>query len=805
MSPRETFSGIKLSRRSFLKWSAAVGGATMLVGCGTQNEYGGKEPAVAQAEARVEGATVLPTSCIHNCGGRCFLWAHVKDGVMVQLTSDESANDGFDTPQVRACLRGRAQRKRVYHPDRLKQPMKRVGERGESKFEPISWDEALDTIASELQRIKEKYGNEAIYYIYASGSIGGILYNCYATSPNQGGPLQRLLNLYGGYLGFYGNYSAAQYYYVVPMMFGGFPGNSPKDLKNAKLIVLWGDNPAETRQGGANDNWYLKQAKDAGAEIIVIDPRYSDTAAVFADEWIPIRPGTDMALVSAIAYVLIEEGLYDQEFLNRYTVGFDSEHMPAGFEKEESYKDYVLGVRDGQPKTPEWAEKITAIPALTIRKLARKMGLTKPMTILQGYSIQRRAYGEQIVRGIPLLAAMTGNGGRPGSSPGLRTSGPGVPMGSYPTGTNPVKASISFFTFTDAIIRGTEMGAKDGVVGVEKLPTNIKFIWNHAGNALINQHSHTGRTHEILKDPNLVEFIVVSDIFLTPSARYADILLPDTTHFERRDIATGRFGIGYAMYMEKVIEPIGECRNMLDICTELAKRLGIEKEFTEGKSEEDWLKEAVEVARQSLPEFPTYEEFKKQGIFKLPKEKEGSGIGAEEFYQDPAGNPLATPSGKIQIFDSEMHALNNPKEIPPIPKYIEEWESPWSSEAEKYPLQAFGSHYKRRVHSTFDNIPWLEEAAPQVAFLNPEDAAARGISSGDLVRIFNDRGQIVMPCKISKRIMPGVVDIPQGGWYMPDENGIDRRGCINTITSLRANPLSFGNAQHTNQVQVEKA
>lgn len=799
----------RLSRRTFLKWSAIVGGSISLVGCSRTGGVTNGKPVAALRGSSGREELVVPTSCIHNCGGRCLLKAHVTDGVITRLTSDDTMPDTFETPQVRACQRGRAQLKRLYHPDRLKYPMKRVGERGEGKFERISWDEALDTIAAKMKEIKAKYGNEAFYYVYASGTVGATLYNCYAEFPNYGGPLQRLLNLFGGYLNYYGNYSAAQYYYVVPMMFGALGGNSPKDLRHARLIVLWGHNPVETKLGGAGGAWYLQQAKMAGAKIIVIDPRYSDTVSSLADEWIPIRPGTDMALVSAIAYVLIEEGLYDQEFLNRYTVGFDEEHMPPGYPPQECYKNYILGKQDGQPKTPEWAEPITRIPANRIRQLAREMARIKPMTILQGWGMQRRAYGEQIVRGIPVLAAMTGNGGKPGSGPGLDMISPPMPMGVYPTGDNPVKAAISFFTFTDAIIRGTEMGPQDGVVGVERLPSNIKFIWNYAGNALINQHANIKRTHEILRDTSKVEFIVVHDLFMTPSARYADILLPDTHHFERNDIATSTWahiaGTGYAIFMNKVIDPPYECRNILDICTELARRLGLEKEFTEGKNEEDWLREMVNTARQKLPDFPDYDTFKKMGIFKLSPDKEGSGIGFEDFYRDPEKHPLGTPSGKIQIFDPRMYDKGNPKEIPAIPKYIEEWESPWSPEAHKYPLQAIGHHYKHRVHSTFDNVDWLEEAAPQVVFLNPLDAEARGIKDGDLVRIFNDRGEIVMPCRVTPRIMPGVVDIPQGGWFTPDSRGIDRRGCINTLTSHRVNPLSFGNAQNTIQVQVEKA
>ncbi|OIQ61354.1 Dimethyl sulfoxide reductase DmsA [Moorella thermoacetica] len=788
-----------ISRRKFLTLSmAAAGGVAAL----TTLMWEKKAGAVASGATGATGETIIPTSCVHNCGGRCPLYAHVKDGVVTWFSPDQEGNDSPDFPQVRACLRGRSQRKRLYHPDRLKYPMKRVGKRGEGKFERISWDEALDTIARELQRIKSNYGNEAIYINYATGVYGQVSQSW--ITPAFGGALPRFLNMFGGYLGYYNTYSSACFSYAAPYTFGTVEGNSPDDLLNSKLIVLFADNPGETRLGGANGHYYLRLAKEKGARVIVVDPRYTDTAVTLADEWIPIRPTTDNALIDALAYVMINENLHDQAFLDKYCLGFDEEHMPPGIPPGNSYKSYVLGQgEDKTPKTPEWAEAITGVPRDTIIKLARQIASIKPCCLLQGFGWQRHAYGEQPVRGLPVLAAMTGNIGIRGGGPGLRNGGHGVVVGWMPAGQNPVKASIPCFMWPEAIERGHELTAADGVKGVDKLSTDIKMIWNYGGNTLINQHSDINKTAKILADEKKCEFILVHDVFMTPSARFADILLPDVTHFEREDIVTFASGIGYAIYHQKVVDPMYECRSLYDVCSELAKRLGFGDQYTEGKSEQDWLREAVNVARQKDPNFPSFEEFRRKGIYKIASKDPI--VAYEKQIKDPANNPFQTPSGKIEIFSTRLWAMNNPKEIPAIPKYIPAWEGPQDPLRAKYPLQCIGPHYKRRVHSTFDNVPWLEEASPQEMWINPRDAAERGLKDGDKARVFNDRGELIIPVKVTPRIMPGVVAIPQGAWWTPDSNGVDQRGCINTLTKYHPTPLAHGNPQHTNLVQVAKA
>lgn len=744
---------------------------------------------------------IIPTSCIHNCGGRCLLKAHVKDGVVIRFTTDDSP-DTAQFPQARACLKGRAQRLRLYDPNRLKYPMKRLGKRGEGKFARISWDEAFDTIAAQMQRIKQSYGNEAIHLLYGTGVYGQISQSW--ITPELGGALPRFLHMFGGYLGYYNTYSSACYSCSAPYTYGAVEGNSPDDLVNSKLIVLFAENLVETRMGGISAAHYVKLAKEKGAKVVVVDPRYSDTASALADEWIPVRPTTDNAFVDAIAYVIMTGNLHDQAFLDKYCLGFDEEHMPPGIPPGNSYKSYLLGLSDDRTaKTPEWAEQITGVSRDIIVKLAHQIARIKPTCLLQGLGWQRHAYGEQPVRALPILAAMTGNIGKSGGGPGLRLGGHSVPMGWMPAGVNPVTAAISCYMWPEAITRGREMTAADGIQGVAKLSTNIKMIWSYASNILINQHSDCNGTAKILQDETKCEFILLHDVVMTPSAKFADILLPDVTHFEREDITTYSSGIGYAIYHQKVVEPMFECKSIYEVTSELAKRLGFGDAFTENKSEQDWLRECVKVAQAKDPQFPSFEDFRSQGIYKAAPTKPL--VAYAKQVADPIHHPFKTPSGKIEIFSPRLWEMNNTQEIPAVPKYVPAWEGPESLLTEKYPLQCIGYHCKRRIHSTFDNNPWMEEVEKQEVWISPGDASVRGISNGDQVKVFNERGTMIIPAKVTPRIMPGVIAIPQGAWWSPDSQGVDWRGNINTITKYHPTPLAKGNPQHTNLVQIEKA
>lgn len=731
----------------------------------------------------------------HNCGGRCRWQVHVRDGAVVRITTDP-AEDSPDQPALKACLRCRAYRDRQYHPDRLQYPLKRCGRRGEGRFTRISWEEAVACIAGEMARIRRAYGPEAFYVNYATGNAGAL------SGVNF---VRRLLALYGGYLGYYNNYSNPCATWAMNYTYGDQnTGHSREDWLNSRLILLWGFNPAETIFG-TNTNYYLRQARERGARIVVLDPRYSDTAVALADEWIAVRPTTDNALMDAMAYVMISEGLHDQAFLDTFCLGFDERHMPDGIPSGQSYRSYVMGEGPNRlAKTPEWAAARTGVPRETIVRLAREYALTKPAAILCGYGIQRHAYGEQPPRGAAVLAAMTGNVGRSGGSAGaMGFPGYGRPPKIGSVGLpNPVSTTIPTFLWTDAILRGREMGPEDGVQGAERLKTPIKAVFNLAGNTLVNQHGNINRTVSILADESLCELIVVSEHFMTPSARFADILLPATTHLERMDMVTPWAWGDYVLFMDKAVEPAGECRNEYTWLSEVAWQLGLGEQFTEGRTEEGWLREVVRQTRELNPGFPQFEEFRAQGIYRF--HHDAPHVAFRLQIEQPEIHPFATPSGKIEIFSSRLWSMNKPEEIPAIPRYIAAWEGPEDKLTVRYPLQCIGPHSKRRVHSTFDNMPWLEEVSPQELSINPADAAPRGLRTGDSARVYNDRGELVIRVQVTPRVMPGVVAIPQGAWWTPDAKGVDRRGCINVLTNHRPTPLAKANAQHTILVEVSK-
>lgn len=803
-----------MTRRSFLKWSAALGGTAAVAG-GLNFGLKAVEKAAAASDEQV-----MTVGCYHNCGGRCVLGAVVKDGTVTRLVPDPTKEeDPLRNPRAIPCLRGRSQIRRVYAPERLKYPLKRVGKRGEGKWERISWDEALDTIASEMKRIKEKYGNEAFYNNYAWG-VNWL-------GPDSQGLIQRLLRLFGGYVDYYGTYSEAAYGQAVPHITGGYSGNSADDVLNSKLVVLIGDNSVVTRAGGDNGGYWFMKAAENGTKFIIIDPIMTDTVMGTQAEWVPINPGTDCALIAALSYVMIKEDLYDKEFMATHAVGFDEDTLPEGAPPNSSWVSYVMGKGPDQTaKTAEWAAKITGIPATRIENLAREIASVKPCAIIQSWGIQRRAYGEQAVRAVPILAAMTGNFGVRGGNPGLIPGGAGFPISGIPVPPNPVKLSIPCYLWTDFIYRGTEMTAeKDGVRGesvawgantgssasedtaAKRLPVNMKFMWNDGGNTIINQHGDVNRTIEILKDDTMLEFIVATDVAMTPSTMFADIVLPETTGFEADNIITGE-GHGmkgnhsWVMFNHKVIEPMYEAKDNLWVAEQLADRLGIGEEFREGrKTREDWIKDIIASAQANVPDFPSYEEFKKVGIFKLTHGEPF--VAFAEFHDDPEGHPLGTASGKIEVYSSFLASLNN-DEIPPLPIYIPEWEGVSDPLRGKYPLMMMTTHYVARAHSTFDNVDILQEAHPQSIWINELDAKKRGIKNGDLVRVFNDRGEVHLPAFVTNRIRPGVTNMPQGAWYTPNEKGVDTRGCGNVLTTHRATPYAKGFAAHTNLVQVEK-
>ncbi|MDT3766641.1 molybdopterin-dependent oxidoreductase [Gleimia hominis] len=846
-----------VTRRSFLGWSAVAGAGLGLVGCSTQkNPYSIHGQAlVANGTGRTDVDKTVWSACTVNCGSRCPLRLQVKDGQVVRVLPDNTGTDELGNQQVRACPRGRSIRHRIYNPDRLKHPLKRKAgtKRGDDQWEEISWDQALTEIAQKMKEIKRDYGNEAFYINYGTGVLGSTM-SC--SWPPNTTPVARLLNLYGGYLDHYSDYSTTGITQAYPYFYGGWQNtNSLDDVMNSKLQVMFGNNPQETRMSGGGQTFVTQYVKQhANVKTIVIDPRYSETSIALGDEWVALRPGTDAALIAGMIYVMIKEGLHDQAFLDKYCVGFDENTLPEGAPKNSSYRAYLEGKGpDKTAKTPQWAARITGVPAKRIEQLAREIAGAKPCAISQGWGPQRHANGENAARAIFLLAAVTGNIGIPGGGTGGREGGSSLPVDPIfnTEYTNPSNKIISVFGWLDAIERGPELDTFNAGVGVKpepgvralkvpvdedgnptntKLEVPIKAVFNYGSNSLVNQTGDNNRSVEILQNEENCELIVTCDIMKTVTARYSDYILPGTSTSEESDFHQGENAtpMAYGIVSQQAIKPLYECKSIFDICTLLAEKLGLKDEFTGGKTREEWLEATIAAAREEDPDLPTYAQWKEMGIY---RRKVDSEVPMADFREDPQANPLDTPSGKIEIYSKrlqdmgqkwhfgQIHEQRKGDKLTALPEYIETWEGPAEAqENPDYPLQVIGHHFKGRTHSSYGNVEWLKEAHVQTVWLNPIDAKTRGIKNDDLVFVYNPRGTIRLPAKVTTRISPGTVSVPQGAWYDPKPSTevkppkganpnkpVDVNGSVNTLTSLHPTPLAKGMGVHTTLAQVVKA
>lgn len=720
------------------------------------------------------GETVVTSTCGHNCGGRCVVNAHVVDDRIVRISTDPVRWQP-ELPALHACARGVGQIERVYHPDRLKHPMRRTGPRGSGQFERISWDEALDHVAGEMLRIRREHGNAAILNASRSGSLSML---------HGGGVTKRFLYKFGGCTDLWSNMSAEAEVFAVHMTFGAkaeykTSGREPTDYVNSKLILMWGWSPGDGTFGTGTLQ-YLKEAKKKGVRIICVDPRRTRTSTMLADEHIFIKPSTDAAALIAMAYVIVGEGLHDQAYCDRHVLGFDEAHLPPEAPAGASYRSYLSGESDGVPKTPEWAEAHCGIPAETIRRLAIEFASAKPAALQCGYAPGRTAFGEQFHRAAYALAAITGNVGIVGGNSGVSNGATGRSgIKSLPSGDNPIDAKVSTPLLADLLARGRAGG----------YPSDIKMIYS-AGGDLFNQCPNANKVAASLAG---VELIVVQDHFLTPTARHADILLPATTFWERNDVHTPWAGAGhYAIYMKQAIVPMYECRNDIDIFADLAHRVGID-DYND-RSEEEWLRE---LTRDAVDDF---EAFAANGVARFAPPRDAVAFAAQ--IRDPENHRFTTPSGKIEIYSMVLAAKPDPYglgRIPPIPTWIE----PVAPEPQ-HPLMLCSPKSRARTHSIHGNQPLLARVDPDDLWMNPTDAAARGIADGQTVRIFNDRGSTLLPVKVTARIAPGVVSIKEGAWFTPDAAGTDTTGCANALAADRSAPCG-ATTYNTNLVEVERA
>jgi molybdopterin guanine dinucleotide-containing S/N-oxide reductase-like protein len=445
-------------------------------------------------------------------------------------------------------------------------------------------------------------------------------------------------------------------------------------------------------------------------------------------------------------------------------LGLDEAHLPAGAPLGSSYSSYLFGLSDGVVKTPEWAEAITGVPAETIRRLAREFATQKPAALHCGYAPGRTRYGEQFHRAAYTLAAITGNVGIPGGNSGCSGGAKPRIKGSMPIGPNPAGAKVASNLLADVLARGKAGG----------YPADIKLIYSAFGN-LLNQ---CGNVNKAVAALDTVEFIVVHDHFETPLGRHADILLPATTFWERNDMHVPWSGTGhYTFFMRQAIAPVGESRNDLDILEDLARRLGVEG--YNDKKDVEWLRKFCEGT-----EIDDFEAFQAGGLARLPAPDDLVAFAKE--VRNPERHPFSTPSGKIEVYSMSIAATPDVYGLGAIPA-IPTWIPPVEPDP-RHPLMLCNGKSRARTHSIHDNQEILARADRREVWINAQDAAARGIADGQLVRVFNGRGATVLPAHVTDRIARGVAAMKEGVWFSPSADGTDTRGCPNVLTEDSSSP-----------------
>ncbi|WP_349973717.1 molybdopterin guanine dinucleotide-containing S/N-oxide reductase [Pseudomonas caspiana] len=671
--------------------------------------------------------------------------------------------------------------------------------RGQEPFVEVSWDVALELVAKELQRVKSEHGNQAIF----GGSYGWGSAGRFHHAQSQ---LHRFLNGFGGYVASVDSYSLGAGRVLMPHIVGNMDWllaahTSWKNLaQHCELFVAFGGLPAKNAQtspGGASDHLLASALQDmsaAGVEFVNVSPLRDDLVGPASNEWLPVRPGSDTALMMALAYVLVTEGLHNEDFVQRYAVGY------------ERFRDYLLGLDDGQPKSPDWAQALTDIPAAQITDLARRMASKRTM-INVAYSLQRSVHGEQPFWMTVTLAALLGQIGLPGGGFGLgygcmNNTGSGRKAFSGPRfsqGQNPVKDFIPVARVVDMLLNP---GAAFDYNGQQRHYPDIRLVYWAGGN-IFHHHQDLNRLLNAWQRP---ETIVVHEQFWTAQAKYADIVLPATTALERNDIgssASDRFMIA----MQQAIEPVGESRDDYAILAGLSERLGFADSFTEGRDASGWLRHIYEESRGRAGEFgiqlPDYDQFWRDGLFEV-EYPELDTVLLQDFRKDPDAHPLPTLSGRIEIF-SERIARFGYTDCPGHPVWLDK-------PAADYPLHLLSNQPKTRLHSQYDHGSYsraskIQQREPLT--LNAEDARARGISDGDVVKVFNDRGAFLAGVIVSDNIRPGVVQIATGAWFDPLVHGepgsLEKHGNPNMITQdVGSSSLSQGCSAQTATVEIAK-
>jgi len=677
--------------------------------------------------------------------------------------------------------------------------------RGVEPFVAVSWDEALDRLAAELARVKSKHGNQAIYAASGWSSAGR-----FHAAESQ---LRRFHNKFGGHVGQVTNYSFGAAGVIVPRIVGGMESvNGPITswpilAEHTRLMVSFGGlspkNTQVNKDGVAlhdTADWQQKM-RENGCIFINISPLRDDMADELGAEWLPIRPNTDVALMLALMHTLHAEGLHDEAFLDRYCTGFDR------------FRAYLTGEADGIAKSADWAAPITEIEAETIRVLARRMAAARTM-ISMSWSVQRADHGEQPCWATIALAAMLGQIGLPGGGFGIGYAANGkrgsvranMPLPTLPRGPNGVDAYIPVNRIADMLLNP---GAEYDFDGERLIYPDVRLIYWCGGNPFHKQQN----INRLLAAWRRPETIVIHEPWWTAAARRADIVLPCATTLERNDIGAA-ISDRFWFAMEKAIEPVGEARTDYDIYAALADRLGFAGAFTEGRDEMGWLRHLYDVARQQAAkrghELPDFDGFWATGYIEFPEPDEPPVLFAG-FREDPDANPLRTPSGRIEIY-SETIAGFGYDDCPGHPVWLEPAEWLGADAAADYPLHMISNQPSTRLHSQLDCGDVSRDskvAGREPVWINPEDAARRGIADGHVVRIYNARGACLAGARLSDNLRPGVIRLSTGAWYDPLDAGapgsLDRHGNPNVLTSDKGtSKLAQSPSAQTVLVEVER-
>ena len=676
------------------------------------------------------------------------------------------------------------------------------GKRGQDEFIPVSWDEAFELASKELLKTKNVYGNSAIY----AGSYGWASAGRFHHAKSQ---VNRFFNLFGGFSSSFQSYSYAAAQTLLPHIIGLDLYTTLEEhttwnalSEECELILMFGGMPLKNSKvsaGGVGKHVTklgIKKCFDKGVEFINISPLIDDAPKFLKAQQVPIRPNTDTALMLALAHILIKNQSYDKGFIEKYTVGFDS------------FSDYVLGKKNNQECSPEWASKITNIPVKTIYELANKI-ITKKTMISLSWSLQRASRGEQpLWMGITLAAMLgqigTASGGFGFGYSSVNSTGDSfdkIPWQSLPQGKNKIKDFIPVARVTDML---ENPGGEFDYDGKKLTYPDIKLIYWAGGNPF-HHHQDLNRLTKAWQKPNT---IIVNEIWWNSQARHADIIFPANTALERNDLMLNPRD-PTVVANKKAMKSYKNSKTDFEIFSGLSEKLGFLESFTEDRSELDWIKfiwNNSSKTNQKNISFPSFEEFWEKGYFELPAPKIEK-IMFNDFRKDPINFPLNTPSGKIEI-SSETISNFQLSDCFSHPYWFEPYE--WLGNIDEYPLHLISNQPTHRLHSQLDNAANSQNSkikGKEPVMINPSDALERDIQDGDIVMLFNKRGRVLAGANISDSVMPGVVVLSTGAWFDPDYAlNLERHGNPNVLTKdVGTSSLSQGPTCHTTLVQVKKA